>query len=113
MEKTGTVISIIIAILLFESIGQYHLKKSKETENLMYLLVGMFSYSIICCLLHKCYSYDGMSMGRTNLAWSMLSIFSVTIVGHIMFQEQLNMFDFIGLILCLSGLYLIFSYGHK
>ncbi len=111
MEKTGTVISIIMAIVLFESIAQYHVKKSRESENLLYLFVGMFSYSIVCCLLHKCYAYD--SMGMTNLTWSVLSIFSIMVVGHVMFHEQMNVFDFIGLILCVLGLFFIFIYGHK
>jgi len=111
MEKNvGAIFSIILAIVLFESIAQYHIKKSRDTEKLIYLLVGMFSYSIVCCLLHKCYSYDGV--GVTNLTWSVFSIVSMMMIGHVMFNEEVNMFDFLGVIMCFIGLYLIFIYGH-
>ena len=110
-KNVETVFSIILAIVLFESTAQYHIKKSRETENLLYLLVGMFSYSIVCCLLHKCYSYDGV--GVTNLTWSVLSIVSMMMIGHVMFNEEVNMFDFIGVIMCFAGLYCIFIYGHN
>lgn len=110
-KNIGTVFSIILAIVLFESIAQYHIKKSRETENLIYLLVGMFSYSIVCCLLHKCYAYDGM--GSTNLTWSVLSICSMMVIGHVLFNEEVNMFDFIGVTMCFVGLYFIFIYGHN
>jgi len=110
-KDIGILFAIILAIVLFESIAQYHVKKSRETNNLIYLLVGMFSYSIVCCLLHKCYGYDGV--GQTNLTWSVLSIITMMVVGHVMFYEELNIFDLIGVIMCFVGLFFIFIYGHN
>jgi len=109
-EKMGKVLAIISLIVIVETTAQYHIKKSKITNNLMYLLVAVLCYMVICGLLHKCYDYD--DMGMTNLIWSVLSIVSIMIVGHLAFKEQINGFDLFGILLCIIGLYFIFIYGH-
>lgn len=103
-------VMLILLIVLFESIAQYHIKKSKAKHGMLFLAIGILSYSIVCLLLKKCYDFDGM--GMTNFVWSVLSIVSMLTVGHIMFGEQLKLIDVIGIILSIAGLYLIFVYGH-
>lgn len=110
-NRIGTILSLILLIVLIESTAQYHIKKSKLTNNWMYLLVAVFCYIMICGLLRKCYDYD--DMGMTNFIWSILSIVSIMIIGHIAFNEQINKFDMFGIFLCIMGLYFIFIYGHK
>lgn len=107
----GKVLALISLIVITESTAQYHIKKSKTTNNLMYLLVAVLCYMVICGLLYKCYDYH--EMGMTNLIWSILSILSIMIVGHIAFHEDLNNYDIFGILLCIIGLYFIFVYGHK
>jgi drug/metabolite transporter (DMT)-like permease len=103
-------IILILLIVLFESIAQYHIKKSKTTHGLLFLAIGMLSYSIVCLLLKKCYDFNGM--GITNFVWSVVSIISMLTIGNIVFGEKLTKYDFIGILLSVSGLYLIFVYDH-
>jgi spermidine export protein MdtJ len=108
--KSGFYIMLILLIVIFESIGQYHIKKSKISNSLLFLLIGIFSYSIVCLLLKKCYDFNGM--GITNFVWSVLSIVSVLMVGVLAFDEKITKIDIIGIILSISGLYLIFVFEH-
>lgn len=101
---------LIFTIVFFESIAQYHIKKSKLKSNYLYLLIAIFSYSVVCFLLDKCYDFDGM--GITNFAWSILSIITMILVGALAFNERITKYDVIGMILSVIGLYLIFIYGH-
>ncbi len=110
IKKTGIILALISLIVITESTAQYHIKKSKTTKNLLYLLVSVVCYMVVCGLLYKCYDYH--EMGMTNLIWSILSILSIMIIGHIAFHEQLNNYDLFGIFLCIAGLYFIFVYGH-
>lgn len=110
IKKTGIILALISLVVITESTAQYHIKKSKTTKNLLYLLVSVVCYMVICGLLYKCYDYH--EMGMTNLIWSILSILSIMIIGHIAFHEQLNKYDLFGIFLCIAGLYFIFVYGH-
>jgi len=101
---------LIFTIVFFESIAQYHIKKSKLKRNYLYLLIAIFSYSVVCLLLDKCYDFDGM--GITNFVWSILSIITMILVGALAFNERITKYDVIGMILSVIGLYLIFIYGH-
>jgi multidrug transporter EmrE-like cation transporter len=109
-KRIGTILALITLIVISESTAQYHIKKSKTTNNWMYLLVAVLCYMVICGLLHKCYDYD--DMGMTNLIWSVLSIITIMIIGHIAFKERINKYDMLGILFCIIGLYLIFIYGH-
>ncbi len=102
---------LIALIVLFESIAQYHIKKSKVSRNVLFFLVALMSYSIVCLLLGKCYDFNGL--GITNFVWSIASIVTMILIGHIFFNEEITQYDIIGMLLSVSGLYLIFIYGHK
>jgi multidrug transporter EmrE-like cation transporter len=101
---------LIFAIVFFECIAQYHIKKSKINNTSLYILIAIFSYSIVCLLLKKCYDFHGV--GMTNFVWSIVSIVTMLIVGAVMFNETVTKYDAIGIVLSVIGLYLIFIYGH-
>ena len=102
---------LIFSIVFFESIAQYHIKQSKIKNNNLYILVAIFSYSIVCLLLDKCYDFNGV--GITNFVWSIASIISMLMVGVILFNESITKYDALGIVLSLIGLYLIFVYEHN
>lgn len=102
---------LIIIIVFFESVAQYHIKKSKVTHNYLYLLISIFCYSVVCLILNRCYDFDGM--GITNFLWSVLSIISMMTIGALVFNEHITKYDLIGMVLSVIGLYLIFIYGHR
>lgn len=102
---------LIFSIVFFESLAQYHIKKSKLKNNYLYLLVAIFSYSIVCLLLNRCYDFNGV--GITNFVWSVLSIVTMLIIGVVVFNENITKYDILGIIMSIGGLYLIFVYEHN
>ena len=111
MQDLKYYLFLIVVIVFFESIAQYHIKKSKINNNLLYVLIAVASYGVICLLLHKC--YDFMGMGITNFVWSVLSIVSIITIGIVIFNEKITRFDVLGMILSITGLYLIFIKDHS
>jgi len=102
---------LIISIVFFESVAQYHIKKSKINNNYLFFLVAIFSYSMVCLLLNRCYDFNGV--GMTNFVWSILSIVTLLTIGVVFFNEHITKYDIIGIILSIIGLYMIFIYDHN
>lgn len=110
MNNLSFYIFLILVIVIFESFAQYHIKKSKVQHNMLYLIIAVAAYGVVCLLLHKC--YDFMGMGITNFVWSVLSIVSILSIGIILFDEHITKYDVIGIVLSITGLYLIFVKDH-
>jgi len=102
---------LVLSVVFFEGVAQYHIKKSKITNNSLYILISIFAYSIVCLLLKECYAFNGI--GLTNLLWSVISIINMLTIGVIMFNENITLIDILGVLLCLCGMYLIFVVGHR
>ena len=105
-------ILLIILIVIFENFAQYNIKKNNIDNNFIYVVLAIASYSIICVLLGKCYSFTGAGVGITNFIWSILSIVSLISLGVIVFHETITFYDIFGIILCICGLYFIFLKDH-
>lgn len=110
MDNLHFYIFLILLIVLFESIAQFHIKKSRITNNIIFLLIGILAYTIVCLLLKKCYEFE--TMGITNFVWSILSIVSIILIGVFSFDETITKYDIMGMVICSIGLYLIFLKDH-
>lgn len=108
--KKIKVLSLIILIVITETFAQYNIRKSTNTMNNLYLLIGILSYGLICYLLSHGYKYN--EIGKMNVLWSILSMISILLIGIIIFHEQVNIYDIIGLVLSIIGFYFIFIKGH-
>ena len=110
MNNNNYYILLIVVIVIFESIAQFHISESKRRNSIIFFLLAIASYSVVCLLLHKCYDFGGMAM--TNFTWYTLSILSIVIIGFLGFNESITRYDIIGLVMTICGLYLIFVKGH-
>jgi hypothetical protein len=110
MDNLHFYIFLIALIVLFESIAQFHIKKSRISNNIIFLFVGILAYTIVCLLLKKCYEFE--TMGITNFVWSILSIVSIILIGLFSFNESVTKYDIIGIGICIIGLYFIFIKDH-
>jgi len=110
MNNSNYYILLITVIVIFESIAQYHISESKRRNSIIFFLLAIASYSVVCLLLHKCYDFGGMAM--TNFTWYTISILSIVIIGFLGYNENITRDDIAGLILAIGGLYLIFVKGH-
>ena len=112
MDNSKYYILLIGIIVIFESIAQYHINESKRRNSVIFFLLAIASYSVICVLLGTCYSLKGAGVGITNFIWSILSIVSLISLGVIVFHETITFYDIFGIILCILGLYFIFLKDH-
>ena len=110
MNNNNYYILLIVVIVIFESIAQFHISESKRRNSIIFFLLAIASYSVVCLLLHKCYDFGGMAM--TNFTWYTLSILSIVIIGFFGFNESITRYDIIGLVMTICGLYLIFVKDH-
>ena len=110
MNNLQFYIFLIILVVLFQAIAQFHIKKSRLTNNLIFLLIGICSYIIVCILLIKCYEFE--NTGITNFVWSILSIISVILIGLFSFDESVTKYDILGIGICIIGFYFIFIKDH-
>lgn len=101
-----TLLLIIVLISICELIGQSCLKYLNiHDSQYQYYLFGVFSYAIVCYLLLQSYNYKGM--GMVNVLWSGMSVLVILTASIIMFNEKLSLFDKIGVLLILLGMFLV------
>lgn len=101
---------ILIAIVTIEAAAQYFAKKSYVSKEQKYLFYAFVLYGTTAILLYKSYRYS--SMGLVNVMWNGLSTVTIILVGMYFFDERLNKYDYIGIVLTLVGIYLIYEKGH-
>jgi len=112
MNQEGILlIYLIIAIVFFEAIAQFCVKKTKENGDNKYLCISIIAYFIVCLLLLQAYSYK--TMGIVNLVWSCLSIITILLVGIAFYHETVTRYDIIGLFFVFVGLYFVFMKDHN
>ncbi len=112
MNQEGYILLyIIFAIVFFEAIAQFCVKKSKTNGNNGYLCISVFAYFMVCLLLLRSYSYK--TMGMVNLVCSCLSIITIIFIGTFFYHEKITNFDIIGIVFILTGLYFVFMKDHK
>ena len=113
-QRIKIVLFLIIFVTLFEALGQYFIKISKNKASLnhsingsiKYLYLGIISYIIVCLLLYNTYNYEGL--GHVNLIWSCMSIILAYAVGHCIFMEPFNEYTVLAILFACSAIY--FSY---
>lgn len=97
---------IIVLISICELIGQSCLKYlNVHNDEYQYYIFGVIAYAMVCYLLLESYNYKGM--GMINVLWSGMSILVILTASIIMFDEKLTLFDKIGVLLILLGMFLV------
>lgn len=96
---------IIILIVCLEAVAiscvkQYHLSKQFE-----FFLAAVLFYAVVCYLLAK--SFDYTTMGLTNVIWSGLSVFIVTVAGILLFKEEFHVHDLIATVFIMFGIIIL------
>lgn len=105
MSTTVFEYSLILSIVIVEAVAIWSLKKYHLDNKILYFLLGVLLYAVVCWLLTKTFAYEGMAL--TNILWSGLSILLVAIIGVCYFKEQLTRNDMIGSILIVVGIMIL------
>lgn len=105
MKEFDNLICFIILIVIFETMAISCVKEYHLSNQMGYFMLAIFLYSIVCYLLHQSFYYS--SMGLTNVIWSGLSVFLVTLAGVFFFREKIHLHDIFAGLLITSGIVIL------
>ena len=96
----------ITILILFENTALYFIKKESLKHKSNYIKYACLIYGLIIpFILLKLLKYEGI--GLVNFFWNILSTISGILIGIYLFNEKINNKQIIGIIISLTGLYLI------
>lgn len=105
MKDFDKLIIFILLIVTFETIAISCVKEYHISNQSIYFIIAIFLYSIVCYLLHQSFYYS--PMGITNVMWSGLSVFLVTIAGVVFFREKIHYHDIFAGLLISAGIIIL------
>ena len=94
-------VTIILLIVLSESLAHYYIKKYHEIPTKYYYMMGLALYGVVVYLLNK--SYDYTTIGMTKVLWSGLSCIAILMVGRFFFGEKIDSNEWLGMTIILIG----------
>lgn len=99
-------IILISVITLSEALGQYLLRLYKTFPDLWWLpFITWILYGLCTYLLLETYTYT--TMGKAEVYWDALSAIIVPIIGIYAFNNEINLINWIGILLvCIGTLFL-------
>ena len=102
-QKFWLVMALILGISIFEACGQFSIRNGNGKREKKWLFFGIAFYAVVCYLLWKSYTYEGM--GHVNLLWSCLSIILAYVSGIVFFGEVCNKYTILAIALAFSAIY--------
>lgn len=99
------IIAYVLIIVLIECFAQMCLKKYANEKSIYLLLIGAFIYAVIAYLLVLSFSLEKMAI--INVLWGGISAIFLTLLAYYLYNERINMYQMIGIIVVLIGTTLI------
>lgn len=93
------ILAIIIAII--ESIAQNTIKTSEHGS--LKFIIGLSFYMVIGYILH--YGYHRFALGKLNTIWSCISIILAIAIGSSLYDEPMNKWTIMSLLLSIGAIY--------
>jgi multidrug transporter EmrE-like cation transporter len=100
-------IAFFLGILIsFEAVALYSIEKYSKVKQIKFFVITMLCYGIaIPYLLYKNLVYK--DIGMINFFWNIFSTISGFTIGILLFKEQVNHLQWIGISLSLLGIGLV------
>lgn len=95
----------LVGMVAFDLLALVSIKYWYLRNNLVYLLIGMVSFSVTALFLGLSLKYEGVAIA--NIIWVALSAILSTIIGYYFFKESIVLHQFIGIAIIIVGLIVI------
>jgi len=107
MNYTYYYIAFFLGILIsFEAIALYSIQKFEKVKEFKFFILAMICYGILVpCFLYKNLKYK--NIGMINFFWNICSTIIGFLIGILIFKEQVNNLQWIGISLSLLGIGLV------
>lgn len=89
---------LYILLIIIETFGIYNLKKQN-------LFLGTICYILVAYLLYEL--LINSHAGFLNVTWNIFTSISVLLVGYMFMNEKIKPYQYVGIILGITGLLLI------
>ena len=98
---------LLLLLISIETTAQYFLKKQVESKNsYINLLLGCLGY-IGVGVVYYLFLTSKMKLTLANNVWNVGTAITVTLVGVLLFGEEVRLLNWEGLLLALLGVYLL------
>ncbi len=105
-EKYILILYWLTILVIFENTALYFIKKESIENKNKYIIYSCLIYGLIIpFLLLKTLKYEGI--GLVNFFWNIFSTISGFLIGIYLFGEKITNKQMIGIIVSITGLYLI------
>lgn len=98
---------IIFIITIIEMLGLWNLKKYSLTDNIIFYLFAIITFSVFAYMLSKLMKIE--RIGIINHVWNIMSSIMAFLIGYVFYKEKLNYYEFLGVVLSLFGMLLIYN----
>lgn len=92
----------ILLMLCLELVAIHLFQKSNKTNNHIFLVIGMFLYSLLGWILFKVLQ-ESPNVVIVNNLWQMLNVILVTLVGITYFECSLSIFQGVGVLFAFAS----------
>lgn len=104
---TPKYITLLFLLIGIETVAQYFLKQQTNIANSKVdLMLGCISYMAVG-LVYYLFLTSKTNLTLANNVWNVGTAITVTLVGVVMFNEKISLLNWFGLLMALSGVYLL------
>lgn len=100
------ILFLLSLLIIFEIFGEFILKKSHTDNNILYLFLGILSYTFVGLIFYF-FIKHGESFAVMNTIWQGTNIIVLTLLSFFILKEKLNVFQIAGILLTLVGIILV------
>jgi small multidrug resistance pump len=109
-----TLYAVLIMIFLsgFAVIGDYFLKiagNGPKYVNYRYFLIGMFVYAL--CAFGWFFIMKHVKLSTIGVVYSISTVILLALVGFFVFNEQLSLYDIIGIVLGIISILILIRFS--
>lgn len=101
-----TVLTLFTILFVLESIALYCIKRHNLVSSATFIVLAMVCYSLIPLIISLILS-KGHGIGTVNITWNVMSNVYGLLIGMLIFSEVINGTQWLGILLCFSGIGLI------
>lgn len=102
------VLLLVVIIVIVEGLAQGCIKKYDNGESMLWFFTGALLYMLIVLVLSRALKKEKMAI--VNILWGAISAILISIFAYVAFQEKLNKYQILGIVITLVGIALIYKH---